>query len=58
MILKNGHIVSFGDSHMVIGLVLEKKDRNEENNLTPINGSPNLSAKKNTEKILITQLMI
>ncbi len=24
VILKNGHIVSFGDTHMVIGLVLEK----------------------------------
>jgi hypothetical protein len=24
MILKNGHIVSFGDFHMVIGLVLDK----------------------------------
>jgi hypothetical protein len=23
-ILKNGNIISFGDSHMVIGLVLEK----------------------------------
>jgi pSer/pThr/pTyr-binding forkhead associated (FHA) protein len=24
VILRNGHIISFGDSHMVIGLVLEK----------------------------------
>lgn len=24
VILKNGHIISFGDIHMVIGIVLEK----------------------------------
>lgn len=29
-ILKNGHIVSFGDSHMVVGLVLEKREKPEE----------------------------
>ena len=29
MILKNGHIVSFGDSHMVIGLALEKVAKEE-----------------------------
>lgn len=28
-ILKNGHIVSFGDNHMVVGLVLEKKDKDD-----------------------------
>ena len=29
MVLKNGHIVSFGDSHMVVGLVLEKVHKAE-----------------------------
>jgi hypothetical protein len=28
-ILKNGHIVSFGDFHMVIGLVLDKNSKSE-----------------------------
>ena len=29
-ILKNGHIVSFGETHMVVGLVLEKKDKPDD----------------------------
>ena len=38
-VLKNGHIVSFGDSHMVVGLVLEKREKpledpNPANNLS------------------------
>ena len=28
-VLKNGHIVSFGDFHMVVGLVLDKNFKNE-----------------------------
>eukprot|EP00347_Sterkiella_histriomuscorum_P023191 403335604 len=55
--LKNGHIVSFGDNHMVVGLVLEKKEKEDTN---PLNHSHslNLSAKKIPEKTLVTQLMV
>lgn len=28
-ILKNGHIISYGDSHMVVGIVLEKNFKTE-----------------------------
>lgn len=55
-ILKNGHIVSFGESHMVVGLVLEKKDRPDDSN-SQLGGS-NLLVRKPTEKALLTQLMV
>jgi hypothetical protein len=44
--------VTFGDSHMVIGLVLEKKDKDksEDNNSPPLN----LLARKASDKILLT----
>ncbi len=45
-ILKNGHIVSFGESHMVVGLVLEKKEKPEDtSNVSPYSLNQ-LSAKK------------
>ena len=51
-ILKNGHIVSFGESHMVVGLVLEKKER------TPKNEESKLTVKKDPASTLVTQLMV
>ncbi len=53
VILRSGHIVSFGQTHMVIGIMLEKKDTapptNLSNSLKPSGGESPLSASAGKE---------